>query len=271
MAYMRAVESARPDALFHDPFALGLAGSLGESIANQIGGIDLVAGSIAVRTAVLDRLITTMVVQNGIDLVLNIGSGLDSRPWRLTLPDEVHWVDVDLPALVAHKAEVLSGERPLCRYSAFAADILHPGQRAAVIAAHRDAKRMMVVTEGLLVYLHPNQVEALARDLHRQTTCQWWLTDLVGPRALHVLNEIWAPRLRAATFQFGMPNSVDYFGRLGWREEAFHSAQEEARRLKRAPRQPWLVRLFQHLAADSFREEIRRAAGVAALAREETN
>jgi hypothetical protein len=147
----------------------------------------------------------------------------------------------------------------------------HPGPLSAIGSGRSPlgSRARPAGDGGLLVYLHPEQVDALAKDLHRQKSCQWWLTDLVGPRALHMLNAIWAPRLHATAFEFGLPDSVGYFARMGWREEAFHSAQEEARRLKRAPRQSWLVRLAQHLAADSFREEIRRAAGVAPLSREE--
>ena len=88
---------------------------------------------------------------------------------------------------------------------------------------------MLVVTEGLLAYLQPAQVNALARDLRRRPACQWWLTDLVGPRALHRLREFWAPRMEVASFGFGPADSVDYFSRLGWREQAFYSLQEEAR------------------------------------------
>jgi O-methyltransferase involved in polyketide biosynthesis len=130
-------------------------------------------------------------------------------------------------------------------------------------------KRILAVTEGLLVYLRPGQVEGLAKDLHSEATCQWWLTDLIGPRALHMLRTVWAPRFAGTGFHFGPQDSVDYFARLGWREDAFHSADQEARRLKRAPRQQLLPWLFTKLASNSFREELRRLSGVALLAREE--
>ena len=38
MAYVRALESDRPDALFRDPYSRQLAGSLGEAIAKQVSG-----------------------------------------------------------------------------------------------------------------------------------------------------------------------------------------------------------------------------------------
>src|ERR1700674_698936 len=106
MAYIRAVESERSDALFRDPYARQLAGTFGEAVARDLGSVEMIAASIAVRTAVLDRLIVDMVARLEVDLILNIGSGLDTRPWRLNLPAELQWLDADLPALLDHKAAV---------------------------------------------------------------------------------------------------------------------------------------------------------------------
>jgi methyltransferase (TIGR00027 family) len=269
MAYLRSIESERPDALFRDPYARQLAGTFGAAVAQRIGSTDMIADSIAIRTALLDRLILEKVVKQKIDLVLNIGSGLDTRPWRLPLPERLQWLDIDFPAPLARKAEVLADQPPKCRYGTFGADLFDSSQRSAALSMRPAATRILVVTEGLLVYLRPSQVEALAKDLHRQMACQLWLTDLIGPRALQVLRTVWAPVLRATEFHFGPQDSAAYFARLGWREDAFHSAEEEARRLRRAPRQGWLPWLFLKLGSNSFREEIRRLSGVVVLAREE--
>lgn len=268
MAYVRSIESDRPDALFRDPHSRQLAGQPGESLALQLGSVALVSNSIAIRTAVLDRLIREMVAKHKIELVVNIGSGLDTRPWRLPLPEQLHWLDVDLPALLDHKAQVLRGQRTFCHYDTFPADIRNADERVAALAAHPEATRILAITEGLLVYLLPAQVDALAGDLHRRPACQWWLADLVGPRALHRLREFWAPRMEVANFGFGPADSIAYFSRLGWREQAFYSLQEEARRVRRAPHVGWLASLSLKLASNSFREEMRRLAGVVVLARE---
>jgi methyltransferase (TIGR00027 family) len=270
MAYVRALESDRPDALFHDPYSRQLAGALGEAIAKDIGDVAMITNGIAVRTAVLDQLILQVVHRDKVDLVLNIGSGLDTRPWRLALPAGLRWMDVDLPAILGHKVGVVRPEHANCRYDALAANILDPSQRAAVFAQCAAVRRVLVVTEGLLVYLKPSVVEALARDLRDQSSCLWWLTDLTGPRALQMLRRVWEPKLRGAKFRFGPADSVEFFARLGWREHSFHSSQEEARRLNRGTRTPLLSRLALMLASNSFREELRRLSGVALLVRDTT-
>jgi methyltransferase (TIGR00027 family) len=268
MAYVRALESDRPDALFRDPYSRQLAGSLGEAIAKDIGDIGMITDGIAVRTATLDRLILQVVHRDEVELVLNIGSGLDTRAWRLALPAGLRWLDVDLPAILRHKAGVIRPEHASCKYDALAANILDPSQRAAVFAHCADVRRVLVVTEGLLVYLKSSDVEALARDLRHQSSCMWWLTDLTGPRALQMLRRVWEVKLRGAAFRFAPADSVAFFARLGWREHSFHSSQEEARRLNRGARMPLLTRLALMLGSDSFREEFRRLSGVALLARD---
>ena len=268
IAYVRALESDRPDALFHDPYSRQLAGDVGEAIARDIGDLELIARGIAVRTAVLDRLLLELLQQEEVELVLNIGSGLDTRPWRLAMPPGLRWLDVDLPAILGHKAGVVRPEQARCRYDALAANILDPSQRAAVLAHCATVRRVLVVTEGLLVYLKPSDVEALARALRDKSSCLWWLTDLTGPRALQMLRRVWEPRLRGVQFRFAPADSVAFFARLGWREQSFHSSQEEARRLNRSTRIPLLSRLALMLASNSFREEFRRLSGVALLARD---
>jgi methyltransferase (TIGR00027 family) len=221
-----------------------------------------------VRTAVLDRLILDKVNRDEVDFVLNIGTGFDTRPWRLGLPAKLQWLDVDLPRILDHKAEVLRGRSTSCQYEALPADILDASQRAAVLSAFPATRRVLVVTEGLLVYLKPTQVRELAEDLWNRPSCKWWFTDLVGPRALQLLRQVWSVKLRADAFHFGPADSVRFFGKLGWQEESFHSSQEEARRLNRVPRNAWLVRLLSLLSTPSTREELRRLSGVAVMARD---
>jgi methyltransferase (TIGR00027 family) len=262
------MESERPDAIFRDPFSRRLAGEAGEAIAHEIGDAQMIARGIAVRTTVMDELILDRVNREKVDLVLNLAAGLDTRPWRLALPPALRWVDVDLPDILEYKAGVIGAEHTVCKYESLRADIAESTARARVFAHCGAAQRVLVVTEGLLVYLTPALVSALARDLHGQSSFIWWLTDLVGPRALEMLRRVWGPRLRGAAFRFGPADSTEFFNRLGWRELVFRSSQEEARRLHRGTPTALLSRLALLFSSAAFREEIRRLAGVALLARD---
>ena len=268
MAYARAMEAERPDAIFQDSLSRRLAGEAGEAIARAVGDAEIIARGIAVRTAVMDELILQKVNRDEVDLILNLAAGLDTRPWRLALPSKLRWVDVDLPAILKYKTSVIGSERPVCKYESLDADITDSTARARVFEHCGGARRVLVVTEGLLVYLTPAQVAALAQDLHGQSSFMWWLTDLTGPRALEMLRRVWGPMLRGAAFQFGPADSAEFFRQLGWRELLFRSSQEEARRLHRGTSAMLLSRLMLFFSSRSLREEFRRLSGVALLARD---
>ena len=86
VAFYRAMESERPDAIFRDPFARRLAGEEGEAIVEAMPKGRQFAWPMIVRTAVLDELILRAIERDGVDTVLNLAAGLDTRPYRLPLP-----------------------------------------------------------------------------------------------------------------------------------------------------------------------------------------
>ena len=83
----RAMESSRSDALFHDPLATGLAGERGLRIARTCPEG---AWVVAIRTGLIDAFIQSA-ISSGIDTVVNLGAGLDTRPYRMHLPSSLHW------------------------------------------------------------------------------------------------------------------------------------------------------------------------------------
>ena len=94
VAIYRAIESDRPDALFHDPFARRLAGERGERIAETMEFANRHAWSFVARTVVFDRLIEDSIA-SGADMVVNLAAGLDTRPYRMALPANLPWIEVD--------------------------------------------------------------------------------------------------------------------------------------------------------------------------------
>jgi len=270
MACARAAETERADAIIRDPFAAALAGPAGAQLWHASADAAtraMIVRSIAVRTAVLDELILERVNHEGVDLVLNLAAGLDTRAWRLALPPALRWVDVDRSALLAHKVVHLERQPPACRYRALTADLSNASDRARVLAECADSSAALVVTEGFLVYLSAEQVAALAQALHGAPAVQWWLTDLAGPRALELLQRVWGPVMRGAAFQFAPADSARFFAPLGWREVAFRASRDEAQRLGRATPLPWSARLALWCASAAWREEFRRLSGCALLAR----
>lgn len=103
----RATESARPDALFHDPLAERLAGERGRAIVASAPRTIRNGWWLVARTKVIDDVIIEA-IGDGCDRVLNLAAGLDTRPYRLDLPPDFTWVEADLPALLAGRRNFLS-------------------------------------------------------------------------------------------------------------------------------------------------------------------
>ena len=261
IAIYRAMESERPDAIFRDPYARRLGGARGEEIVATLPRGRDSAWALIVRTAVLDEIIRARVSGGGVDLVVNLAAGLDTRPWRLDLPRELRWVDVDFAAQLEYKASVIGGEAPRCRYEAIPADLTDVATREALFARlGREASRALVITEGLLVYLEREQVEALGRALHAVPSFRWWLADLSSTRLLKMLQRQWGAVLGAgnAPMKFGVDDAVGFFAPLGWRIIEERSAMTEARRLRREMKMGWLTRLMIRLTPKEKRTVIDR-------------
>lgn len=270
VAAYRTMETDRPDAIFRDPFARRLAGDRGEEIVGSMKRGRQMAWPMIVRTAVLDEIILSR-VREGVDLVVNLAAGLDARPWRLPLPPSVRWVDVDLPAILGYKTDSLRDATPVCRYEAVATDLTDAAARKALFTRlGAESKKALVVTEGLLVYLTPEQVGGLARDLHAVPSFRWWLTDFGSPRLLKMMNKMWGKSVNAgnARFQFAPAEGTAWFRQFGWREVEFRSMIEEAHRLKREMRMMWLWRFLGKFYPKKKQEEFRRMSGQVLLERE---
>jgi methyltransferase (TIGR00027 family) len=271
VAWYRAMESRRPDAIFRDPFAERLAGPDGSAIVAKMPRGKSTAWAMIVRTAVFDEIIMTRVREHGADLVLNLAAGLDARPWRLPLPPSLRWVDVDLPGILDYKTGTLRGESPVCDYHAQAADLTRPEALADILARHgADGRRALVVTEGLLVYLKPDDVAHIAATLAGAPSFRWWLIDLASPRLLKYMNRTWGRSLDSgnASFRFAPADGSGFFRPLGWHELSFRSSGDEAHRLHREMRLIWLWRFLSRLSSPARQEEFRRMAGFVLLGRE---
>jgi methyltransferase (TIGR00027 family) len=243
-AVFRARESERTDALFRDPLARRLAGERGEQIATAMTMHTRNSWSWVMRTYVFDQYIARQLAA-GVDTILNLAAGLDARPYRMNLPPTLRWIEVDLPELLAYKEEVLAGEKPHCIVERIALDLSDIAKRRALFAqVGASGQRVMVISEGLLVYLSAEEVGVLATDLARQPTFRYWTFDIVSPGLLEMLRrEGGGTELEhaGAPFKFAPPEGPDFFRRYGWRRIEVQSNLKAA---SRTGRLPWSLKLF---------------------------
>ncbi|MFI5232002.1 MAG: class I SAM-dependent methyltransferase [Gemmatimonadales bacterium] len=264
VAVYRAMETERPDAIFRDPFARRLAGERGQAIVDEMKRGRSMAWAMIVRTAVFDEIILDVIRREKVDLVVNLACGLDARAWRLDVSPELRWVDVDFPVMIDYKTEIMRGERTVCKYEAVAIDLTDDRARSALFARlGASAQRVLVISEGLLIYLTPDDVGRLARDLHAQPSFRWWVIDLAHPQLLKMMTKMWGGAVSGgnAPFLFAPEEGTAYFLPFGWRERTFRGNMEEARRLKREMSGMWFYKLFALIQSKKQREIYKRFAG----------
>jgi methyltransferase (TIGR00027 family) len=235
VAYFRALESERHDALFRDRYARRLAGERGRAIAEGLPSGPL-RWSLAVRTRVFDEMILASVRSSDITTVLNLAAGLDARPYRLELPETLRWIEVDLPSIIEWKERVLRDERPACTIERFSLDLSDPKARRDLWARVRSEGRpVLVITEGLLAYLDEASVASLADEIHSFLPTSQWLLENVAPSILTQAQRNWGKALRPAKaeMKFAPPEGLEFFRRHGWVATMTKSLLDEAERLGR--------------------------------------
>ena len=249
-AIYRARETERPQALFRDPFARRLTEERGEQIAAVMKAHDKHEWAWVMRTVLFDGFVGEEVAQ-GVDLVVNLAAGLDARPYRMALPSSLKWVEVDLPAILDYKEEILRGEKPACVLERVRLDLSDTSARRDLFRRLAEAaKKVLIITEGLLIYLTADEVGALAEDLASPESFQRWVLDVASPGLLRLLQrEVGATLEEArAPLKFAPPEGPAFFKRHGWHPVAVRSPFKEAARTKRLP---FLLRLFAILPEPS--------------------
>jgi methyltransferase (TIGR00027 family) len=224
-----------------------------------------------VRTAVMDEIIMRLVKDERIDTVLNLAAGLDARPYRLDLPKNLHWIDVDLEGILSYKEAALAGEQSRCRVEFVRADLTDRAARRALFQrVGAQARRAVVIAEGLLVYLTAEDVTSLATDLAAHPSFRWWLIDLGSPALLQFLHRTWGNQLRSgnAPMRFAPAEGTAFFAPAGWGEAEYRPILDEALRLQRAPKMAWLWRILALFASKKRRDELKRFSGVVLLDRQ---
>jgi methyltransferase (TIGR00027 family) len=242
-ASVRAYATARPRSPVHDPYAQRLTGDRGAEMIKQLPMARLPTALITWRTATFDEFILHLVRTGRIDAVVNLGAGLDTRPWRLPLPDTMHWTDVDLPSILTHKQQALDDVAPRCHYAAVPLDLTRQRERQHLLddlaAAHL---RTLIVSEGLLYYLDPAQVRTLATDLAGRPAFRYWLTDLMSPLAARMMRRAAHRALLRSSgtaLHFAPHGGAAYFAPFGWHTAASRATITDATRLLgRQPRPP---------------------------------
>ncbi len=217
VAAYRAEEAQRSDALFKDDLASLLIGNSGKLVATRTQGSRYTAWSVVIRTYIIDQFIHNL-LSKGVDTVLNLGAGLDTRPYRLQLPSHLRWVEVDFPKIIKLKDEKLKDHKTNCKLERFPLDLSNVDIRDSFLKKiSNESKNVLIVTEGVIPYLSNADAKSLADALHSNENFRYWITEYYSPEILEFLR---TPKrldqMKNAPFLFYPEDWFLFFKEAGW-------------------------------------------------------
>ena len=180
LLYLRACESQLPQPILGDRFAAQDVARIDYDFkrihravrpaTNQFG--------VALRSSQFDAWITDFLNRHPDAVVLHLGCGMHSRAFRLPVPDGVRWFDIDLPQVIALRRQLYSESE---NYRMVGSSVTDPGWIDELPAGGP----VLIVAEGLLMYLTPAEVTELLHRLVDRFDTGELLADLLsrwGPR-----------------------------------------------------------------------------------------
>jgi methyltransferase (TIGR00027 family) len=172
VAWSRSEESASSPRLFTDPYAklfIEAAQERGWRPPGEVfrERIRRISGYVASRTKWFDEFLVAAGA-NGIEQVVILAAGLDSRAWRLPWIAGTTVYEIDQPKVLAFKAETLrdNGVQAAARYVPIPVDLRQDWPSALKEAGFDVSTPTAWTAEGLLPYLPADGQDALFERIH---------------------------------------------------------------------------------------------------------
>jgi methyltransferase (TIGR00027 family) len=267
VAHYRAEETKRADALFKDPLAEKLVGSRGHAIAaSMVDTAKYARQNVVIRTYLIDQFIRELAA-SGVDTFVNLGAGLDTRPYRLDLPSSIRWIEVDYPHLIKMKNAILSDDTPVVQMERVSLDLADRNQRRELFA-QLNRGRVAILTEGVLPYLTEDDVASLATDLAACKSFEFWICDYMSPALYRFMRDSkQAKKMKNAPFRFFPADPMAFFARVGWEPERIRYIQQTTRDLGRPVPVPWFAYFLKYFMTPAARDRFLKSSGYMILKR----
>jgi O-methyltransferase involved in polyketide biosynthesis len=155
----RANEARRPDAIIDDPMAVKLMDSIDFDFAKFGAGA---RQDVAVRALAFDNQARRYLAAHPKATVVALAEGLQTSFWRLDAPDaQFRWLTVDLPPIVDLRRRLLPREERVSELAQSALDF-------SWMDEVDPTDGVFITTEGLLMYLQPDEAMGIIRECARR-------------------------------------------------------------------------------------------------------
>ncbi len=224
MAAGRAIETQRPDALFTDPFAAQLAGQ--EAIEAAIPRLEEYEKQgrpfASVRTRFFDDFLNKY--SQHIRQIVLLGSGMDTRAFRLNWQPETHIYEIDQADVLDYKESVLSGIVPRCDRHSISADLKESlWSKLLLEQGYQPSEPSIWLLEGFLYYLNQIEVENLLTTIKNLSVSGSYFGADVMNAVVCNGSDAWAKYWHSSCDE---PET--FFAAYGWKASAIQPGEDGA-------------------------------------------
>lgn len=150
----RAGEARRPDGILRDPKVVEIYDALDYDYEGSFGKAE---PSHAIRALFFDKELRVFLKDHPDGVIVNLGEGLETQRFRVE-GDAALWFSVDLPEAIAIRERFIAPDE---RHRHLVMSALDRTWFDAI----PDGRAVYITAQGLLMYLAPEDVESLLRDI----------------------------------------------------------------------------------------------------------
>lgn len=187
-ASVRARESSREDRLFDDPWATALAGEHGAMWIAQRPEESTIP--IVLRTRFFDDFLQHITNRYGINQIVLMAAGLDTRAFRLKWPEGTRIFELDQPEILRYKEKMLLslGAQSTCERRIIQTDLTGSWKDALTMHGFDERERSCWLLEGFLFYLPTQTIPQLLTEVTSLAAPNSWLgCDIINSPMLSSL------------------------------------------------------------------------------------
>jgi O-methyltransferase involved in polyketide biosynthesis len=208
----RKVDGESPYSILHDKWAVEASKNLDYDF-NKLGLKSETTSSMALRSRKFDDWTREFLDANPHSTVVHLACGLDSRAHRVKRGPGVRWIDIDLPEVVEIRKAVMTDPED-GDYSLVAASVAEQTSDGWLQTIPAD-RPTLIVFEGLVMYLTPEDGQALIRRLVTRFSVAGGgkggqlLFDCVGLKLIEIQLTLSWVRSTGAKFTWGVGDAKE--------------------------------------------------------------
>ena len=171
-AYLRSLETKKADGIIQDNKSIEIVNAIDYDFSQYNSSIN--QALIAIRTEIIDEFVSNFIVQYPNATVVNLGTGLCTRFFRLD-NGSIHWIGIDLPLVKPIWDSLLGASE---RHQFYAYSVLDLDWMKKV--KEKKTNKVLFIAEGLLMFFSEIEVKYLLQNIRDNFIDSEIIFDSVG-------------------------------------------------------------------------------------------